>query len=315
MRQKNINKTKLTGVLVKRLKLNNIQIVIRISLFILFYQNCFFTMRTYENTYPYPKSERVPINEIESISIDTNDTIKVKTNENSGCLEIGNGDHGSYFLWFKKNSQNQKCKSFNNEKSEIGALTLQNISNSAIIKKDKIILDFSSFPPDKFSLINPYVVWSASKGFYGYSNDPKVDSTFKNAYISNDYKYLFIEKKEKIFVFNAHDEKTVIRRIVIENLANKIIKSYKNKIIPIKFIRISEFGILSVTNSRNRLFYELTNTQNLYDISLDIKKDKEQDPNYKYIPLLPVSLIADIIISPIVIPVYTYFFILIRMKS
>ncbi|XDD53048.1 hypothetical protein AB3N62_11190 [Leptospira sp. WS4.C2] len=268
-------------------------------------------MKTYENAYPYPKSGKVPITEIESILIDTNDTIKVKTNENSGCLKISNG---SYFLWFRKKSLNQKCESFKNENSEQGSLTFLNISNSAILRKDKIILDFSSFPPEKFLLTNPYVVWSASEGFYGYSNDPKVDSTFKNAYISNDYKYLFVEKKDKMFVFNAHEEKSVIRRIVIENLANKLIKTYKNKIIPIKFIQIKDTGILSITQSNKRQFYALANTPNLYDINLDITKDKEQKPNYEYLPLLPISLIADIIISPIVIPFYTYYFVRMRIK-
>lgn len=292
------------------IKLNIILRIIQTSVLIILYQNCY-TEKTYVKAFPYPKSERVSFEEIENISIDTNDNIKVNIKEHSGCLKIGDG---SYFIHFRKRIPNQKCGSFDIDNSQQGTLTFKNISNSAILRNDKIIIDLSAFPQDKFKQVNPYVVWSASKGFNGYSDDPKVDSTFKNAYISNDYKYLFIEKKEKMFVFNTHEEKNVIRRIVIENLANKIINSYKNKKIPIQFVRIEKQGILSITEYRTRLFYELSNTHKLYDVKLDLSKDKEQEPNYRYIPLIPISLIADIIISPVVIPVITYYYIAFRYK-
>jgi hypothetical protein len=266
-------------------------------LIILAFANCIITRITYQNAFPEADRVQISISEIEKIYLDSNDFIKVRIKEQSDCLKIRDG---SYHIHFRPDFKDYHCKAFRSVGSRVGIPTLSEISNSAILRNDKVILDFSDFPKDKFVLINPYVVWGVSdKSFQGYVYEPKIDNEFKNVYISNDYQYLFIEKKGKIFVFDSHNEKKVLRRIVDENSSNKIISYYKDKLSPIQFIRIDEKGILSITERQKRIFFELTNSSKLYDVTLELSKDKDREIYFRYIPLLPFSLIVDIITGPL----------------
>ncbi len=221
----------------KYFKLRNI---LTSSLIILAFANCIFTHFTYHNSFPVPKRINISISEIEKIYLDNNDSIKVHIKDQSDCLKI---EDGSYHIHFSPDFIDYNCKAFRAKNSIVGIPTLREISNSGLLRDDKVIFDFSNFPKDKFALTNPYIVWGSNKIFNNYGYDPTIDNEFKDAFISNDYRYLFIQKKGKMFVFDANNERTVIRRVVIENSANKIISVYKNKLLPIQFKRIDKNGI------------------------------------------------------------------------
>ncbi|XDD46861.1 hypothetical protein AB3N60_01835 [Leptospira sp. WS39.C2] len=289
--------------------------LVLVSTIISFHINCFFTTKTYTNAFPYSKDVRVPNTEIEKIEIDSNNLIKVQIKDHTQCIKINSG---SYYIHYRLNFPNYGCGKFNQSDSSIGTLSYQEISNSAILDNDKIILDFSSLPEDKFYLRNPGVAWGLyNPKSYGYVPDPAIDTPFINAYITSDYKYVFVKKKGKTYVFNTIDDKGLLRRIEkrdrddeesIESKENKILRAYKTKLLPLKLIRINGIGILSIKEYKSkRLYYKLNNTENLYEIYLALSKEVPQDTNYKYIPLLPFSLLADILVSPVVVPVLTFY--------
>lgn len=297
-----------------QIRFSKLQRIVRIAALLFLNLNCFHTMKTYTNAFPYPKDINVAITEIEKFEIDTNDLIKVQIKDHTKCIQIG---YGSYYIHYRLNLPNYGCNSFNQTNASLGTLSFHEISNSAILHNDKIILDFSSLPKDKFFLVNPSIDWGIfHPKSYGYVADPKIDSPFINAFITNDYKYVLIKKKEKTYVFNTIDDKGLLRRLekrdredkeTIEFKENKIIKTYKNKLQPLKFISIKGLGMISIRDRKKRLFYQLNHTENLYDIQLSLSKEESQDTNYLYIPLLPFSLIADILISPIVVPVVAFY--------